>query len=383
MARQTGYHVYGIDMLRFFAAFSVSLYHLTLTSWANPWDVSTDLFRIFKPISYLFVSGWIGVQIFFVISGFVIAYTANGRTPFEFARSRLLRLAPGAWLCALLSVPCLISLGISHHDIWVRLIHTVSFFPQKPWVVNAFWTIGVEISFYCVILVTLLSNQFRHAEKIAASLILYGTGLLAIAATFPQWTQSNTVMDLLMSKRAGQLLLAPFAPFFGLGMLIWIISQSSLTISRALLTGVALLGCILQIIDNAALYRSPLLPAIVYFLAGCLIITLSLRTSKQNYNVSPRLARWIRHAGLASYPYYLLHMSVGGAMTQLLLNHSWPPYLALATGLTTTAALSLIIATKAEPICRTLLNGPLAKFKNQYEARMPRLFRHTLPANLT
>src|SRR5689334_12900580 len=44
--------------------------------------------------------GWVGVQIFFVISGFVIANSANAVSPIAFARSRVLRLYPAVWLCA-------------------------------------------------------------------------------------------------------------------------------------------------------------------------------------------------------------------------------------------------------------------------------------------
>jgi len=44
--------------------------------------------------------GWVGVEIFFVLSVFVIAYSAEGSSAFSFFRSRILRLMPAVWICA-------------------------------------------------------------------------------------------------------------------------------------------------------------------------------------------------------------------------------------------------------------------------------------------
>jgi peptidoglycan/LPS O-acetylase OafA/YrhL len=48
--------------------------------------------------------GWVGVEIFFVISGFVIAFTAEGASSRAFLRSRVLRLVPGPWICATIAL---------------------------------------------------------------------------------------------------------------------------------------------------------------------------------------------------------------------------------------------------------------------------------------
>ncbi|MFZ4874840.1 hypothetical protein ACL9RI_07135 [Janthinobacterium sp. Mn2066] len=44
--------------------------------------------------------GWIGVQVFFFISGFVIAFSAQRASYFEFFVSWVIRLGPCVWICA-------------------------------------------------------------------------------------------------------------------------------------------------------------------------------------------------------------------------------------------------------------------------------------------
>src|SRR5438034_8821389 len=94
-----------LDFLRFAAAGLVLAYHyavawipddgpltIRLMAGVNR-SVSTDPFSR---------NGWVGVEIFFVLSGYVIAMSARGVSPADFAWRRLLRLWPAAFLCATL-----------------------------------------------------------------------------------------------------------------------------------------------------------------------------------------------------------------------------------------------------------------------------------------
>ena len=72
-------YVPGLDLLRFFAACVVMIYHLAFWSWAFPEAQVARASRgvaDFEHWAEFTRAGWAGVQIFFVISGFVIALTA-------------------------------------------------------------------------------------------------------------------------------------------------------------------------------------------------------------------------------------------------------------------------------------------------------------------
>ena len=89
-----------LDLLRFAAALAVVLYHFTGFGGAGAWPApSQDVFPEIAPVTRF---GYLGVDLFFVISGFVILMSAWGRGPGEFGISRLVRLMPAYWVSVLL-----------------------------------------------------------------------------------------------------------------------------------------------------------------------------------------------------------------------------------------------------------------------------------------
>src|SRR5262245_1362248 len=94
-------HIYGLDIVRFFAAVSVAAFHFT---WQNPSAIHAAPW------------GWVGVEIFFVISGLVIARSARDSSPARFIAGRFLRLYPAAWVCAVLSALVLLAMPAGAYE---------------------------------------------------------------------------------------------------------------------------------------------------------------------------------------------------------------------------------------------------------------------------
>src|SRR5689334_23913619 len=106
-----------LDPLRFGAAVGVAIFHQMFWSWA--WVsigvpgferyVGADvLYPFAAPFTWF---GWVDVEIFFVIYGFVIANSASKSSPTEFLLGRALRLYPAVWVCATAAFLVLVLFG--------------------------------------------------------------------------------------------------------------------------------------------------------------------------------------------------------------------------------------------------------------------------------
>jgi peptidoglycan/LPS O-acetylase OafA/YrhL len=89
-----------LDGLRFVAAVSVVVFHFTARAH-DDWGTSVD--RAFPTLSQYAAYGTLGVEFFFIISGFVILMTAWDRSLPDYTASRIGRLFPAYWAGVALS----------------------------------------------------------------------------------------------------------------------------------------------------------------------------------------------------------------------------------------------------------------------------------------
>lgn len=88
-------------MIRAGAALLVVFFHLGYWIWHSDPQAAVPL--AYRPFQPFFAMGWVGVEIFFVISGFVIAYSTQHGSPARFFEHRAMRLFPAALICASLT----------------------------------------------------------------------------------------------------------------------------------------------------------------------------------------------------------------------------------------------------------------------------------------
>ncbi|MCK7590228.1 acyltransferase [Subsaxibacter sp. CAU 1640] len=149
------HYLTSVTLIRGIAALAVCLFHFT-KGFISHASVS----QILMPYA------WIGVEVFFVISGFVIPYMLLG-LPFKakhyggYILKRLLRIEP-AYLASIAIIILLNYLStlsplyqgpafaVSGHNVLLHLGYLVEFF-DGTWMNPVYWTLAIEFQYYIVI----------------------------------------------------------------------------------------------------------------------------------------------------------------------------------------------------------------------------------------
>lgn len=150
-----------IDLLRGIAALAVVLFHYTTRYQQLHPDAPS--------LPFSFPYGHYGVTLFFVISGFVICMTIERcRTAQDFVVSRLSRLYPVFWVCALLTYLEVKALPFPHAEhtagqlaVNLTMFHDYVF--VRP-IDGAYWSLSYELGFYLAILGLFMAGQIRRIE---------------------------------------------------------------------------------------------------------------------------------------------------------------------------------------------------------------------------
>jgi peptidoglycan/LPS O-acetylase OafA/YrhL len=154
-----------IDFMRFSAAIAVVLYHYTSQKLVVD-SVRVPVFPILEPITRY---GYLGVDLFFMISGFVILLSSINRTPFEFVVSRVSRLYPGYWAAIFFTVAVVAIFDQSGNELslfklLMNLTMVNDYFDIKD-IDGVYWTLHVELKFYFLIFALIIFRQIKYVEK--------------------------------------------------------------------------------------------------------------------------------------------------------------------------------------------------------------------------
>ena len=323
--------------------------------------------------------GWVGVQVFFVISGFVIAFSAErAANAYAFFVTRFVRLFPAALVCATISLIAALLVGYAEGgDLITAYLRSVLFIPFGAYIDGSYWTLCIEVAFYGLVFGLIAIGRFQWLRRLAIVLGLQSTvfwTIYALAATQPD-SGLFALMRQLQDSRLMELLLLHHGCFFALGIFLWLHlfkqkSRSNIfwflhfTVAGCL----QIHGVILSFHHRYHLMQPEITPLLLWLAAMAGIIAAIVR----NELVS-RMPAWaisgLRRMGLMTYPLYLLHQTAGLAFMGGLARIGVQPVLALFITIVTAFAAAWLVSALLEPPLQNLCKTMLLKLKARWEQR--------------
>jgi exopolysaccharide production protein ExoZ len=258
-------HFASVQLLRFIAAIMVVAAHTT--------EAMSQRMAPFHNLEF-WMTGTSGVDIFFVISGFVMAVSSRPASPdrrrnvanaIDFIKRRILRVVPLYWVYTLLKIVSVLALPALALRTTLDPEHILAsflFIPyMSPWGITqpllpVGWTLNYEMLFYLIFAVAIALNLNRLLFCLGAFLALYLGGQLFSESTALTFYSRTILFEFAIGMLVAQLYVYRLSLFPALLMVIagiFLIGLESETTTRLLRQG---LGSGLLVLGGIHLERT-------------------------------------------------------------------------------------------------------------------------------
>ena len=319
-----------LDALRGLAALSVAIFHCT--------DHYGREIGHTVPPAFGFPAGNYGVELFFLISGFVIFMTLERtRSAADFVVSRFSRLFPAYWAAIIVTAAVVYTIGLPQQQIggW-DLALNLTMVQQLLGVEHldgSYWTLQIELFFYIQMLFWFSVRQLHRIRSIIVA-------WLVVSLVAGLWER---VVGHAFSYTLSELLILRYIPFFAVGILfyrIWTRPTEVRADYLLILASLFVIGITLP-------------PVYLAVAAFCIAVFWLF--------VSGRL-RWLRLSpfvflGTISYSEYLLHQDIGFTIIWHLEMIGFSGTVASVVAILTTAALAALLTFLVERPAMRAIRG--------------------------
>lgn len=360
---QSKSRINALNLLRFIAAMMVVFFHYSFRGFAADGMTLFD----YSELSAFSKYGYLGVQLFFMISGFVILMSALKLDFVSFVINRISRLYPVYWVCVTLTFLVIIVARdpryfIAIYDYLINLTMLNGIIKIKN-VDGAYWSLLVELFFYALVSVALF---LKLQKKIILLLYVW----LASSCFLLFYNGGNLIF-----KIARIALLPSYSSYFVAGMVFYLVLKEGRCYKKDVLLMLSYLVSVTlsmhAIPGFIEHYNANLDSYIIFTIISvfyCIFFVISyLKKDLMHSKILDKM-------GMMTYPLYLIHQNIGFIIFNklyVILNRH-----ILFWGLITLMlCFSYIITTYVEkPIhdflkiqlykCASLVNLRLAKVKN-------------------
>ena len=291
----TNSRVNEIDLLRFLAALAVVFFHYSFRGYAAD-AMSAMPYPLLAPLAKY---GYLGVELFFMISGFVILMTAANGSLRRFAISRFVRLYPAFWACCTATFLVTIAIGEPRFSATIGqyLVNMtmLSGFVGVPSIDGAYWSLFVEIRFYALVAIILAIGKIHHAQIF---LVL--------------WLIFSVALELQPVGMLRLFLVTDYSAFFIAGATFFLIWSKGPSVTRVGIVTISWWLATTQSISRLQGLEKHYDTSMNAFLAGGILTSffvVMMLVALGKTGIFGR-KRWLL-LGSLTYPLYLLHQNIG------------------------------------------------------------------------
>ncbi len=178
-----------LQMIRGFAAIAVILHHETQILTAK---------LDYTWLNELFLPGSLGVDIFFVLSGFIILHTSKfgQETTLQFLKKRAFRIYPIYIFFTVFMIAMAVVAPSEQSGYRLEIsniIGSLLLLPQKKYIVHVAWTLSYEVIFYIVFSLT----YFKSPKYMHAFFVIWGVVILGFE--FSNFETDSLILNTLLS----------------------------------------------------------------------------------------------------------------------------------------------------------------------------------------
>lgn len=284
-----------IDLLRFLAAMVVVLFHYAFRGHAAD-DRSIMAYPLLAPMAKY---GYLGVELFFLISGFVILMTASRGSIRSFTVSRFVRLYPAFWACCTITFLLILAMGGERFSAsigqYLANMTMLSGFVGVPSIDGVYWSLFIELQFYAMVAVVLVSGRIHRAQT-----------FLAI------WLALTVALVVFPIGRLRFVFITDYAAYFIGGATAFLIWSRGLSRFRLAMLIACLLIALHQSLGGIPAFESQYRTTMNPRLVGAIIVSYFavMMAVAMRWTGALGQRRWLI-AGALTYPLYLIHQVVG------------------------------------------------------------------------
>ncbi|MEM6468820.1 MAG: acyltransferase [Planctomycetota bacterium] len=328
-----------LDGLRALAAINLVLFHFTHVYHAK--------FEYTTPLGFEWPYGAYGVEMFFILSGFVNSMSLLRRgKPVDFVAARLIRILP-------------IFLLVIIANIWIMQFAPLTSYAMTPSQFAAnltllprifghecadpvMWTLQIEMMFYFLLVVLFRYGGLKHYFAGWGSLLAFSLVLCPWLDTCE--IQSGGTAWFAAMTAVRRLLLLDFVPLFAMGFLLYMIKTKTGTMWKNV-AGILAAAFVFHSIDHGK--HNPAATALI----------LGLVTLSAYGKVPPLRFRPLVFVSTISYALYLCHNNLGCVLIHRLDHGGYPPVVCFLLGCVFAVCLAVLVTNRLEGPLTKMLRG--------------------------